>query len=74
MPLWRFWWKTASGSWYVIQLYRRTLHVLQVFGSHPSQLPHMLNGVDESSDGRSNCSSESEDQEEDEDEDFKARW
>ena len=33
-----------------------------------------VDGVDESSDGSSNCSCGSEDQEEDEDEDFKARW
>ena len=64
--------KTASGSWSVPQLYRRTLYVLQVFGSHLSQLPHMLNGVDESNDGSSKFGSESDDQEEDKDDDFEA--
>ena len=64
--------KTASGSWSVTQLYRRTLYVLQVFGSHLSQLPRMLNGADESSDGSGNCSSEGDDQEEDKDEDYEA--
>ena len=37
--------KTASGSWSVLQLYRRTLHALQVLGGQPDQLPQMPKGI-----------------------------